>query len=1170
MKHSLHFLLMATLSVVGLAGEPDLMERFDRDVRPFLKTYCQPCHNAEKMKSGVRVDHLDGMLKEAQLKLWEHIQELVDQGDMPPEESKQPSDQERALIQGWIEEGLHLARTRDVATHGTVRRLTVPQYQHALRDLLGMDENFTQRLPPDAVSEDGFRNRQDTMLLSPLLLETYFEVAEMMLDRCIVNEHEKPLIQNFQMKLGKGVNPDPLKETLILGASSVLLDNSDFVVTEHVPRKPFDFEPFRMQKQFRFVEGYQGNNTVRGWREYNSIYHAVFACMRGSQGYPSGRAFDLVPEGLLLRPAIPSAELFQVESTYGPKANFKVSLRELPDDGRFRITVSAAKYDDGILLGSDTHVIGSGIVVSDLSHGSKTVRVDAAGVYQVEVHRSPPVESLVPKDDTRLDIALAGHWAMDDQGGDSPFGQALSLDGPDNTLVIPANENLRVGQGSFTVSAWIFPEKLQQGGMVAMGRYGRRGWVFDMPNDRGVLRLETFRDYQKPSGTVRSKAGILRAGQWQHVAAVVERGAQGTRLYVNGYEVASGNIQDVDLDDPASDLHIGRVPEANLFDGAIDEVRLHRRALDVSEIQALVAPGMAWIQPPEDGRHPIALRLGDRHFTGVLDKHPLMAVRLAKGPLEVEVQYGGTWPVDRITLAPVDNVKPFERFERQAPMLGVYLGLRRDCGSTLDPVGVPQAVVDSELRKFIFEGSMANFPNPDVEWNNVNYIAGLREIGVRSEYTDGRPRSRLLIESVEFEGPFYEDWPPKTHQRIFHSQDPSEVIHQFAERAFRRPLSNAEGIFLMGVYEDAFGRTGDFQESVRDTLLVILTSPQFLFIIEESKGPEAEELTPHELAAKLSFFLWNAPPDARLLALASEGRIAGMLDSELERMIRDARFLQCMHPFVSQWLRLDKLDTVETDRNRFPSLTRDTKSQLREEPVHFMTHLIRQNLPLRYLVHSDFIMANEVVAHYYGLGPQVESGFQYRPIQHHDSHLGGLLTQAGILAGLSNGRDANPIKRGAWFARAIIAEPPADPPPNVPALPEDNKDLPLSAQLERHRNQEGCAKCHRGIDPWGLPFEGYDAGGRWIHQPSVDTTSTLPDQTLVSDLGALKGYLVENRMDQLAFGFLKHLATYATGRSLRYNEVEFLRQYALSLEHTDYPLQDLLRFVVHSDIFLRK
>jgi hypothetical protein len=91
-----------------------------------------------------------------------------------------------------------------------------------------------------------------------------------------------------------------------------------------------------------------------------------------------------------------------------------------------------------------------------------------------------------------------------------------------------------------------------------------------------------------------------------------------------------------------------------------------------------------------------------------------------------------------------------------------------------------------------------------------------------------------------------------------------------------------------------------------------------------------------------------------------------------------------------------------------------------------------------------------------------------------------------------------------------------------------------------------------------------------MHQPSVDTTSTLPDQTLVRNLGTLKEYLVENRMDQLAFGFLKHLATYATGRSLRYNEVEFLRQYALDSRDSDYPLKDLLRFVVHSDIFLRK
>ena len=108
-----------------------------------------------------------------------------------------------------------------------------------------------------------------------------------------------------------------------------------------------------MRTKYAFIEGYQGNDTVRGWRNYDSIYHAVYACMRGRPGYPKGQPYEMTPKGMLLRPAIPSAELFGIESTYGPHANFKISLRELPDSGRFRVTVRAAKYDDGLLLAHD-------------------------------------------------------------------------------------------------------------------------------------------------------------------------------------------------------------------------------------------------------------------------------------------------------------------------------------------------------------------------------------------------------------------------------------------------------------------------------------------------------------------------------------------------------------------------------------------------------------------------------------------------------------------------------------------------------------------------------------------------------------------------------------------------------------------------------------------------
>jgi hypothetical protein len=243
---------------------------------------------------------------------------------------------------------------------------------------------------------------------------------------------------------------------------------------------------------------------------------------------------------------------------------------------------------------------------------------------------------------------------------------------------------------------------------------------------------------------------------------------------------------------------------------------------------------------------------------------------------------------------------------------------------------------------------------------------------------------------------------------------------------------------------------------------------------------------------------------------------------------------------------------------------------LRQEPVELVRYLIENNLPVRNLIQSDFIVANEVVADYYDLAERVESGFRFQRVRHEDEHLGGVLTQAGILAGLSDGRESNPIKRGAWFARKIIAEPPADPPPNVPELEEDTSHLPLRERLERHRNQPGCVKCHSGIDPWGIAFEQFDAGGRLKQKPGADPRSTLPDSTEVANLNELKDYLATRRIDQVAFSFLKHLATYAVGRTLTYNEIEFLREKGLELAEKDYPMQDMIKFVVKSKLFLEK
>lgn len=965
-------LTLAVLLLPAAAQAEDknaLGKSFDRHVRPFLKRYCVRCHNPDKTTSGVRVDHLDATLADRHLKLWEHVHKQLRTGAMPPEDATQPPADDRKRAVEWVELALKEARSRPAPKNGSVRRLTVAQYKNTLRELLLLEDNLADVLPPDAVSRDGFVNNQETLQLSPLLLEAYLDIADQALSRCIVDPKAKPTIQTFRVDLGAGINPKPIPDKLILGADSLLLENRDFVVEQPRPAKPFAFEPFAMRTKYRFIEGYQGNDTVRGWREYDSIYHAVFACMRGTHGYPKGRAYSTVPSGLLLRPAIPSSEVFGQESTYGPRANFKIAVRELPDHGRFRVTVTAAKYDDGLLLDPSTAAVetADSVVCRELKT-PQTVAIKTAGIYQVDVH--------------------------------------------------PA------------------------------------------------------------------------------------KGAK----------------------------------------------------------------------PAE-----VTLTLGDRHFTGTPTQPAFLAVRLPAGLLPVAVS--GLIP-ERIVFTPLaaDHAiaKRFAAFEKRSPQLGVHLGFRRDCGSTLAPVGVPKPVPGTKLARFVFEGAIDNYPAPNVEKDNVNYLAGVREIGVRSEYTDGRDVPRLLIRSVEFEGPFYDAWPPAAHRNIFPEPTADEspeyarkVIREFATRAFRRPVTSQEEAALFAVFEKAARGGAGFRDAVKDALQVVLTSPQFVFLIENSNSPAAEPLDEYELASKLSYFLWNGPPDATTLKLAAAGELSKHLDAEVDRMVADPRFSRFADEFAAQWLALDKFAVLEPDRKRFPKFTRDTRTQLRQEPVRFLEHLMRNNLPARNLIASDFVLANEVVAGYYGLGEKTESGFRFVPVEHGRRDLGGILTQPAILAGLSDGREPNPVKRGAWLARKIVAEPPDDPPPNVPALKDDTKALPLRERLERHRNQPGCAQCHTKVDPWGVPFEEFGADGL-LRAGKIDARSTLPDKTEIANFAGLRKYLADDRIDQVAFSVLKHLAVYATGRNLTYAELEFLRKDGLRLKADGYRLRDMLRYVVTSKMFLEK
>ena len=987
----LPFFLVGGIVGLGMArGESEEREpllrqleaQFRETVQPFLKSYCYRCHGSRKMKSGVRVDQLNLSLEDRQLFLLQHIHKQLRNEAMPPEDERQPGAEERKLVLEWVRQVLQEGERKERPRNGSVRRLTVAQYHNTIRDLLGIEDHLADALPADGVSREGFKNNRDTLLLTPQMMETYFDIAGKALDLCFVDETSRPRIQCFRVELGSGINRNPVAEPVQLNGPS-LLAKADYVVRETQPEKSFPFEPLAMRKKFRFVEGYRGNATVREWKEFNGLYHSVFAALIGKYtgGYNYGRSAHLVPEGLLLRPRTP-----ETDTKRGPAPTFSMPIRELPGSGVLQVTVEAARYEDGFQPSSDRREANLRFELDVKGGKAATLEIPAAGVYQVDVVLQGP-----PKDDVMtIDI------------GPRTFGKRLKgpfSPGPDGEVVIP-------------------------------------------------LLVARF-----PAQSLPVKVGNGDGGNLRH---------------------------------------------------------------------ALVTP-----VPPdsENGRH-------------------------------------------------------FAAFEKRVPHVSVHMGLRTDVGARLSRFAEPQAVSSSTVERYSFRAPVSSFASPDTEPGNANYLAGLQEIAIRSEPTDDRQIPRVLVKAVEIEGPYYESWPPRGHRNIFfpspHRDDPSryarEVITRFATRAFRRPPHGKELESLLTVWREGYESTRDFQGSVRQVLLVVLTSPQFLYLTEESAGPQAEALSPHELAAKLSYFLWNTTPDDQLMSREGKGQLKDSLSSAVNRLVADGRFGQFTGEFVSQWLSLDKFDVVNISGGKYPRLNRETKRELRKEPIRFVTHLIRSNLPLRNLIASDFIVANDVVAGYYGLGGKAENGYAFTPVRHGGETLGGVLTQAAILSGLSDGNESNPVKRGAWLARKIIAEPPEPPPPNVPDLPGEKEGggKTLRERLEHHREQEGCAECHQKIDPWGLPFEQFDAGGLF-KKTKVDARAILPDKTEIADSNDLKRYLADDRLDQVAFSFLRFLATYAVGRNLTFNELEYLRREGRrKLAGDGYRMRDCVLFVIESPLFLEK
>lgn len=417
------------------------------------------------------------------------------------------------------------------------------------------------------------------------------------------------------------------------------------------------------------------------------------------------------------------------------------------------------------------------------------------------------------------------------------------------------------------------------------------------------------------------------------------------------------------------------------------------------------------------------------------------------------------------------------------------------------------------------------------------------------------------------------------------------ALERFATIAFRGvPPASGYVDRLEAYYQNARSEGETHTAALKDTLSIVLSSPMFLYLAEPNPGPQPKSLSGDELATRLSYFLWGAPPDAPLQQLGHSGALLQpeTLRAQTERLLNDVHTNDFLKPFLDQWLSLDRLDFFEFNALLHPRFDASVKLAARDEIYESFAYLLQNNGSLRHLLKADYVLANKVLADFYGL-PGVHGDHFQKIHLPPDSPRGGLMGMAAVLAMGGNGEKTNPVERGAWVLRKLLNTPPPPPPANVPQLARlAGKLLTTRERSQAHQEFPQCASCHRKIDPIGFGLENFDAAGLWRTE---DTFQVLDDKGKpvpnakktwkIDPAGALhKGPAFANYFElrehiasqtkPFARGFAAALLEYGLGRSCGFSDEPLLDEILKQAESRDFGMREFIHALVSSQAFHRK
>ena len=515
-----------------------------------------------------------------------------------------------------------------------------------------------------------------------------------------------------------------------------------------------------------------------------------------------------------------------------------------------------------------------------------------------------------------------------------------------------------------------------------------------------------------------------------------------------------------------------------------------------------------------------------------------------------------------------------------------------------EPARMKVKVGDKEVK--IFDVTAAP-DNPQVYEGKMTATAGKVRVSagfINDFYNETLPEGKrdrnLAVDWIEVVGPLNaaRELTPSHKKIIFREPAPDatpqqqteaarEILTRLVRRAWRRPPQPGEIDRLMRAVEMARKDKEPFERGIQLAMQAVLVSPNFLFRVEldaEPNNPKASRfLSDHELATRLSYFLWSSTPDEKLDWWSDKSALnkPQNLLHQTRVMLKDARAQALTDNFAAQWLHLRLLDELSPDPATYPVFNDELRAAMKAETLAFFQNVVREDRSILEFLDADYSFLNERLAKLYGV-PNI-SGPQLRRVTFSGESAkrrGGLVTQASILTLTSNPTRTSPVKRGKWVLEQFWNSAPPPPPPGVPDLPGAaiNPNLSLRQKLEEHRKNPSCASCHARMDGIGFSLENYDATGAWRTKDgkfAVDTSGVLADGTKFSGPIQLKTIL-KARKDVFARCFAEKLLTYAIGRGLTTADKCAVDTIVQQAKAQNYRFSSLIDAIVLSEPFRKK